>query len=65
MVRNARNYRKRKSIKKIAECNYCINGLFKTMKQMRVPEKEWGKNAMVKTYTERINKARISLEKFQ
>jgi hypothetical protein len=52
---------KEKAEKEIAECNYCINGLIKTMRTMKVPEREWGKNIMIKTYLERINKARLIL----
>lgn len=47
--------------KEIEECNYCINGLINTMKQMRVPKKDWGKNVMIKTYIERIEKAKVIL----
>ena len=45
----------------IAECNYCINGLCRTMRQMRVPQSQWGNNVMIKTYLERIarNKEQI------
>lgn len=50
-----------KAQKEIAECNYCINGLIRTMKQMRVPQKDWGNNVMVKTYLQRIERAKVVL----
>lgn len=42
--------------KDIAECYYCINGLCKTMKQMRVPQSQWKDNVMIKKYLARIEK---------
>lgn len=48
--------------KEIEECKYCINGLIQSMRQMKVPEKDWGKNVMVQTYLERIEKAKEVLK---
>lgn len=44
--------------KEISECNYCINGLVKTMKQMGVSQDHWGKNVIIQGYLKRIEKAR-------
>ena len=57
------NTEEEKAKKEIAECNYCINGLCRTMKQMRVPQNQWKDNVMVKTYLERIKKAELILNK--
>lgn len=48
--------------KEISECNYCINGLVKTMKQMGVSQEHWGKNVIIQGYLERIEKAREILQ---
>lgn len=39
--------------KEISECNYCINGLVKTIKQMGVSQEHWGKNVIIQGYLER------------
>lgn len=51
-----------KAQKEIAECNYCINGLCKTMKQMKIPQTQWNQNVMVKTYLDRIENAKQTLK---
>jgi hypothetical protein len=50
---------KERAEKEIAECNYCINGLINSMRKMRIPQKDWGKNAMIQTYLKRIEKAKL------
>ena len=42
--------------KDIAECRYCISGVCNTMRKMRVPQIEWGRNPVVKGYLARISK---------
>lgn len=48
--------------KEISECNYCINRLIGTMREMGVPEKDWGNNVMIKEYIERMEKAKKVLK---
>lgn len=57
------NTKEEKAEKEIAECNYCINSLCHTMSQMKIPQNKWEANPMVQTYLERINKARLILNK--
>jgi len=51
------NTEEEKAKKEIAECNYCINGVCKTMRQMKVPQNQWRNNMMIKAYLDRIRKA--------
>lgn len=49
----------------IAECNYCINGLCNTMRQMRVPKSQWANNVIIKGYLERIAKNKEQLKQLR
>lgn len=51
-----------KAQKEIAECNYCIDGVCKMMKQMKVPQNQWCQNAVIKTYLSRIETAKQILK---
>ena len=52
---------KERAEKEIAECAHCINGVVNTMKQLGVPQKEWGSSLVIKAYMERIDRAKVIL----
>lgn len=41
----------------ISECHRCIDGLFRTMRSLGVPDEKMTDNIMVKAYIKRLQKA--------
>ena len=47
--------------KELAECNYGISVLIQAMKQMRIPQKDWGKSVPAQAWIKRLENAKNAL----